>query len=67
MAQDDGVPLCNALWTAMAGWSIRAQALTITKSHEERIGPLDGIARSARRYGYDDPAIVFSDDPVKVF
>jgi hypothetical protein len=45
---------------------IRAQALTLTKAHEERAGPLLGIATSAKKYGYDDPAVVFSDDPVKV-
>ena len=45
---------------------IRAQALTLTKAHEERAGPLSGIAKSAKKYGYDDPAVVFSDDPVKV-
>lgn len=25
-----------------------------------------GVAHSVKKYGYDDPAIVFSDDPVKV-
>jgi hypothetical protein len=44
---------------------IRAQALTLTKSHEERIGPLRGVARSAKLYGFEDPVVVFSDDPVK--
>ncbi|KAJ7836589.1 hypothetical protein B0H14DRAFT_2589654 [Mycena olivaceomarginata] len=44
---------------------IRAQALTLTKSHEERIGPLTGIAQSAKLYGFDDPLVVFSDDPIK--
>lgn len=50
----------------MTTWSIRSQALTMTKSHEERIGPLLGIAQSAAKYGYSDPLIVYSDDPVKV-
>ncbi|KAG6818630.1 hypothetical protein H0H93_003334 [Arthromyces matolae] len=34
-------------------------------SHEERVGPLSGIADSVKRYGFSDPPIVFSDDPVK--
>ena len=50
----------------MSSRYIRAQALTLTKAHEERAGPLLGIAKSTKKYGYDDPAIVFSDDPVKV-
>jgi len=45
---------------------ICAQVLTLTKAHEERVGPLMGVARSVKKYGYDDPAVVFSDDPVKV-
>ncbi len=49
----------------MSSYYIRSQALTVTKSHEERIGPLMGIARSTRKYGYKEPAVVFSDDPMK--
>ncbi|KAF8990917.1 hypothetical protein BDZ89DRAFT_1151758 [Hymenopellis radicata] len=49
----------------MSDWFIRAQALTMTKAHEERIAPLLGIANSARHLGYDEPEIIFSDDPVK--
>jgi hypothetical protein len=45
---------------------IRAQSLTLTKSHEERIGPLSDIATSIKLYGHKDPPIAFSDDPVKV-
>ena len=45
---------------------IRGQALTLTKAHEERAGPLMGIASSVKKYGHDGPAIVFSDDPIKV-
>ena len=45
---------------------IYAQALTLTKAHEEQTGPLLGITKSANKYGYDDPAVVFSDDPVRV-
>ena len=45
---------------------IRAQALTLTKAHEERYGPLNGVARSIKRYGHPMPQIAFSDDPVKV-
>src|ERR1700676_354090 len=66
MAKIDGVPIFNALWTCMNSHYIRAQALTLTKAHEERAGPLLGIAKSAKMYGYDDPAVVFSDDPAKV-
>ena len=66
MAKADGVPIFSALWTCMNSHFIRAQALTLTKAHEERTGPLLGIAKSAKMYGYDDPAVVFSDDPVKV-
>ncbi len=45
---------------------IRAQALTLTKSHEERIGPLCDIATSIKLYGHQNPRVAFSDDPVKV-
>lgn len=38
----------------------------MTKSHEERIGPLLGIAQSAAKYGYSDPLVIFTDDPIKV-
>ena len=44
---------------------IRAQALTLTKAHEERNGPLKGVSDSIRRYGYSPPQIAFSDDPLK--
>lgn len=50
----------------MASRYIRAQALTLTKAHEERAGPLNEIAVSVRKYGFDDPSIVYSDDPTKV-
>jgi hypothetical protein len=66
IAKIDGVPVFNALWTCMDQHYIRAQVLTLTKAHEERAGPLMAVARSVKKYGYDDPAIVFSDDPVKV-
>lgn len=45
---------------------IRAQVLTLTKSHEERYGPLRALARSVKKYGFKDPVVVFSDDPEKV-
>jgi hypothetical protein len=44
---------------------IRAQALTLTKAHEERNGPLKGISDSIKRYGFAFPKIAFSDDPLK--
>ena len=45
---------------------IRAQALTLTKAHDERLGPLSAIARSVDLYGHPKPHVAFSDDPVKV-
>jgi hypothetical protein len=45
---------------------IQAQTLTLTKAHEERIGPLTGVANSIKLYGHDDPGVAFSDDPIKV-
>lgn len=45
---------------------IRAQALTLTKAHDERVGPLAGIAKSLKLYGHPNPRVVFSDDPLKV-
>lgn len=45
---------------------IRGQALTLTKAHEERAGPLLGIAKSMKLYGHDNPGVLYSDDPVKV-
>ncbi|KAJ7930158.1 hypothetical protein B0H13DRAFT_1858986 [Mycena leptocephala] len=57
IATFDGQPIFGALWTCMNSRGIRAQALTLTKSHEERIGPLRGIANSAKLYGFDDPQV----------
>jgi len=45
---------------------IRAQALTLTKAHDEQLGPLSAIARSVNLYGHPAPRVAFSDDPVKV-
>ncbi|KAJ7434441.1 hypothetical protein B0H11DRAFT_2208391, partial [Mycena galericulata] len=65
IAEVDGQPVFGALWTCMNSRGIRAQALTLTKSHEERIGPLKGIANLAKLYGFDDPEVVFTVDPLK--
>ncbi|KAJ7482498.1 hypothetical protein FB451DRAFT_1441836 [Mycena latifolia] len=65
MAKVNGVPVFGALWTCMTSHYIRAQALTLTKGHDERLGLLMGIAASAKLYGYSDPAVVYSDDPLK--
>ncbi|KAK6981230.1 hypothetical protein R3P38DRAFT_2808326 [Favolaschia claudopus] len=65
IAKIEGVPVFNALWTCMTSRYIRAQVLTLTKSHEERYGPLKAVAKSIRKYGFQDPSVVFSDDPVK--
>ncbi|KAJ2922273.1 hypothetical protein H1R20_g14824, partial [Candolleomyces eurysporus] len=65
IAKIDGVPIFTALWTAMDSRYIRAQALTLTKAHDERLGPLVAMSRSMKRYGYSDPPVAFSDDPVK--
>ncbi|KAJ6558917.1 hypothetical protein B0H10DRAFT_1967203 [Mycena sp. CBHHK59/15] len=65
IANEDGVPIFGALWTCMTSRYIRAQALTLTKSHEERIGPLMGITTSAKRYGLGEPVVAYSDDPIK--
>ncbi|KAJ7588232.1 hypothetical protein C8J56DRAFT_1080162 [Mycena floridula] len=65
VAKVDGIALFGTMWTCMDSRYIRAQALTLTKAHEERLGPLLGIVESLRLYGYDDPQIVYSDDPVK--
>ena len=66
IAKLDGVPIFGALWTCMDSHYIRAQALTLTKSHEERAGPLMAIANSIKLYGHADPVVAFSDDPIKV-
>ncbi|KAF8057791.1 hypothetical protein FPV67DRAFT_1786257 [Lyophyllum atratum] len=65
IATVDGVPIFNALWTCMTSRYIRAQTLAFTKAHEERIGPLSGVADSVKLYGFDGPQVAFSDDPVK--
>ncbi|KAJ7433027.1 hypothetical protein B0H11DRAFT_2209095 [Mycena galericulata] len=57
-------PACRLLQYCIKEY-IRAQVLTLTKGHEERIGPLKSVANSLKTYGHDDPKIVFSDDPVK--
>ncbi|KAF8958388.1 hypothetical protein BDZ97DRAFT_1762154 [Flammula alnicola] len=65
IAKVDGVPVFTTLWTWMDSRYIRGQALTLTKAHEERSGPLLGIAKSMKLYGHDNPAFLYSDDPVK--
>ncbi|KAG6849717.1 hypothetical protein H0H93_006014 [Arthromyces matolae] len=65
MAKCDGIPIFNALWTCMTSRYIRTQVLTLTKAHEERIGPLMGVAESAKRYGHSPPPVAYTDDPVK--
>jgi hypothetical protein len=45
---------------------IRAQVLALTKAQAEREPALQGIANSVKRYGYQPPAVVYSDDPQKV-
>ena len=65
VAKDGGIPLFTALWTAMTSHYIRGQALTLTKAHDERLGPLLGIAQSLRKYGYPDPPVAYTDDPKK--
>ena len=66
IAKIDGVAVFTALWTCMTSIFIYAQALTLTKAHEERAGPLMGIANSVRLYGHSNPVVAYSDDPVKV-
>ncbi|KAJ7148561.1 hypothetical protein C8R43DRAFT_521445 [Mycena crocata] len=65
IATVDGQAIFGALWTCMNSRGIRGQALTLTKSHEERIGPLRAIAKSVKLYGFEDPLVVFTDDPLK--
>ncbi|KAH9478811.1 Werner Syndrome-like exonuclease [Psilocybe cubensis] len=65
IAKVDGVPVFTALFTCMDSKYIQGQALTLTKSHEERSGPLQQIAKSVKRYGHDNPSVMYSDDPVK--
>lgn len=66
IAKLDGTPIFSALWTCMDSRYIRAQALTLTKAHDERIGPLSGVAKSVQLYGHPNPRVAFSDDPIKV-
>jgi hypothetical protein len=66
IAKLDGVPIFSAMWTCMSPYYIRGQTLTLTKGHEERAGPLMGIANSGRMYGHSDPVVAYSDDPIKV-
>jgi len=66
IAKIDGVPIFGALWTCMDSRYICAQALTLTKSHEERLGPLMAISTSLELYGHPTPPVAFSDDPIKV-
>ncbi|KAF5325696.1 hypothetical protein D9611_000435 [Ephemerocybe angulata] len=65
IAKDGGVPVFRALWTLMDSRYIRAQVLTLTKAHDERMGPLAEMSNSMRQYGYQEPPIAFSDDPLK--
>jgi hypothetical protein len=50
----------------MTSQFIRSQVLTLTKAQDERAGALRGIALSTSRFGFEDPPVVYSDDPVKV-
>jgi len=45
---------------------IRAQALTLTKSHEEHLGPLMALSKSIKLYGHSNPPVPFLADPRKV-
>lgn len=65
IAKIDGMAIFAALWTCMDSRYIRAQALTLTKAHDERLGPLLEIAKSIQRYGHPNPQVAFSDDPIK--
>ncbi|KAL7410044.1 hypothetical protein BDY24DRAFT_444398 [Mrakia frigida] len=65
IAKVDEVPIFTALFTAMGGWYIRSQILTLTKSWDERIGPLLSVASSLRSRGHEEPSVVYSDDPTK--
>ncbi|KAG6867189.1 hypothetical protein C0993_005929 [Termitomyces sp. T159_Od127] len=65
MAKCDGIPVFTALFTCMTSRYVQAQILTLTKAHEEQVGPLTKVAQSAERYGYPPPPVIFSDDPVK--
>lgn len=64
--QHNGVSVFGALWTCMTSRYIHAQVLAFTKSHKERLGPLERVRDSALRYGFKDPKVIYSDDPVKV-
>lgn len=58
--------MASPFLTCMDSRYIRAQALTLTKAHDERLGPLSAIAHSVDLYGHPKPRVAFSDDPVKV-
>lgn len=66
MAKLHGISVYEALWTCMDSRFIRGQVLTLTKSHDERLGPLTDMAHSMKQFRHPDPPIAFSDDPVKV-
>ncbi|KAG6808390.1 hypothetical protein H0H92_004296 [Tricholoma furcatifolium] len=59
------MPIFGALWTCMSSRYIRAQVLTLTKAHDEQEGPLNSMAISLKKYGFPEPPVAFSDDPVK--
>ena len=53
----------TALFTVMAGFYIRMQTLTYTKSNAERLGPLLTIAKTIERYNTGAPTLWCDDDP----
>ncbi|KAJ2920858.1 hypothetical protein H1R20_g16236, partial [Candolleomyces eurysporus] len=65
IAKIDSVPVFTALWTVMDSRYIRGQVLALTKAHDERLGPLMAMSRSMKVFGYREPPVAFSDDPVK--
>ena len=45
---------------------IQGQALTLTKAHEEHIGPLTAMSKSVGCYRHYNPVVAFLGDPIKV-
>lgn len=63
LAKVDGTPVFTALHTIMAGFFIRGQAFTYTKSHSERAPLVAGIADSVVRFQTGIPPMWINDDP----
>ncbi|KAJ3508637.1 hypothetical protein NMY22_g16549 [Coprinellus aureogranulatus] len=65
LAKSHNISAFTALFTGMDSRYIRVQALTHTQAHDERLGPLVATSNSLKKYGYPEPPVAYTDNPIK--